>query len=181
MSQTNGGEVEPAPRFLSVGRILGRWGVKGEARVHLLTDFPERLQRRGHIYVDEELREIESCFPHKGGLVIKLAGVDTPEQADALRGKLLEIPVAEASPLPPGHFYQYQIIGLQVWTEQGRYLGPVREILSTPAQDVYVIDYQGSEVLIPAVKDIIRQIDLPLRRITIRALPGLLPEESPDP
>ena len=179
MSQINGREAEPTPRFLSVGRILGSCGVRGELRVQLLTDFPERLQRRRRIYIDEQPHEIEGCFPHKGGLVVKVVGVDTPEQADALRGKLLEIPVAEAAPLPPDHFYPYQIIGLEVWTEQERYLGRVREILFTPANDVYVIEHEGRELLIPAIKDVIRQIDLPTQRITIHTLPGLLPEESP--
>jgi 16S rRNA processing protein RimM len=106
-------------------------------------------------------------------LVVKLQGVDTLEQAEALRGALLEIPTSEAPPPPEGAYYQHQVMGLQVWTADGQLLGRVADILETGSNDVYVVRGPEGEKLVPAIADVVVSVDIGAGRITIQPIPGL--------
>ena len=182
MSEVGRGEErEPAPRFLSVALVLGPWGANGAVRVQVLTEFPDRFRERRLLYIDEKPYEVAEIFPHKGGMVVQFVGIDSRTLAGELRGKLLEIPTEEAQPLPADHFYWHQIVGLDVWTRQGRYLGTVNDILPLPSNDVYVVEDNRRELLIPAIKDVVQEIDLASHKIVIEPLPGLIPEDNPPP
>ena len=109
--------------------------------------------------------------------VVELAGVETAETAAALRGELLYIPVDQAA-RPRGQHFLHEIEGLRVDTEDGRELGRVAEVLRTGANDVYVVDGPLGEVLIPAIAEVVRRVDVPGGRIVVRLLPGLLPGED---
>ncbi len=94
-------------------------------------------------------------------VVMKLAGTETPEAAEALRGATLRIPPDEVHPLPPGQFYVFQIVGLRVRTPEGRELGRVADVLRTGSNDVYVVRAAGApELLLPAVTEVIQTIDV---------------------
>lgn len=94
--------------------------------------------------------------------------------AAALRGKLLAIPQAEAMPLGEGEYFHHQILGLEVYTTTGERLGPIVEIMVTGSNDVYVVDRQGQEVLIPAIADVVQEVDLEGGRLVIEVVEGLL-------
>ena len=158
---------------------MAPWGTGGEVKVEVMTDFPERLTPPREVYLDGSPLAIERVRPHKGHLVIKLASVNSIIQAEKLRGRYLEIPSTQATPLPPGQYYRFQIIGLEVWTEGGDFLGKVSDILLTGSNDVYLVRGPHGEVLVPAIEDVVKVIDLDTGRLIIQAIPGLIePEES---
>ncbi|MDO8671315.1 MAG: ribosome maturation factor RimM [Dehalococcoidia bacterium] len=163
-----------APRFLTIGEVAGPFGLRGELKVSIVTQFPERFAGLALVYLNEAPFEVESCRFHKRMVILKLRGIDSIEEADKLRGRLVEVLRSEAVPLSNDHYYHYQIIGLEVWTSDGRLIGKIEEILTLPANDVYLVRFNGKEVLIPAIEDVVLQIDIESGRIIIEPIPGLL-------
>ena len=166
---------EPAPpEFLIVGYILAPWGIRGEIKVEVVTDFPERFAPQKIVYLNTSPLEIESCRPHKQHLVVKLATIDSVEDAEKLRGQDLTIPRSELYPLPEGQYYTFQLIGLKVVTTEGKLLGRITEIMTTGSNDVYIVEGKRGEILIPAIEDVVKSIDLKKGKIVIEAIEGLL-------
>ena len=164
----------PAPRWLYVGRVTAPFGVGGEVRVTVDTEFPEQLADRP-LYLGPEHRNItvEHLRMHRRDALVKFDGVDSVEAADALRGSELFIATEDAVPLPEGRYYVHQIVGLEVWTVDGERYGEVRDVLLRPANDVYVVRHAGKDVLVPAIGDVVKRIDLAGGRLLIAVLPGM--------
>lgn len=165
---------EPS-EFLAVGRVVRPHGMRGELLLETLTAFPEPLEDVETVYLGENaaphpLRDVRF---HRGQLLIQLADCLDRDQAETFRGQLVQIHARQAAPLPPGRFYHHQIIGLVVVTEDGEDLGEVVEILATGANDVYLVAGAQGEILLPAISDVIRQIDLDAHRMTVHLLEGL--------
>jgi 16S rRNA processing protein RimM len=164
-----------------VGRVLRPHGVQGELRVEVITGFPERLGRHGHFYLahpdspkDVRRYSSEALRRHKGVVLLKLAGCDDRNEAELLRDMLVQIPVEEAVPLEEGEYYHFQIVGVRVETEGGEWLGQVAEVLETGANDVYLVRGPRGEVLVPAITDVVRELDMEEGRMVVRLLPGTL-------
>ncbi|MBI4285771.1 MAG: 16S rRNA processing protein RimM [Chloroflexi bacterium] len=164
------------PDFIPIGRIVAPWGRDGKLKVTVTTDFPERFTPSSTIYIDRQPMTIEAAHWQGGQVILKLDRITTVEAAQKLRGKLVEIAGSQVKPLPEGQFYHSQIIGLEVWTAGGERLGTVTEIMTTAGNDVYVVRGDKGEVLIPAIADVIKSIDLKRRRVIIEAIEGLLSE-----
>jgi 16S rRNA processing protein RimM len=164
----------PEPGFITIGEVQNPFGYEGEVRVKVLTDFPERFKKGARVFIDGVAYAIEHSHPQKSGFALKLTGIDTEQQANALRSKLVEIPESEKMPLPPGKYYWNDIIGLEVWTTAGDLVGKVTDIITTGCNDVYVVTNGGKEVLVPAVKNVIQQVDMQNKRLVIEAIEGLL-------
>ncbi len=166
------------PRFVVVGRVIRPHGVRGELRVEILTDYPERLPDRRMLYLGSEARPyaVEGVRFHQGAVLIKLAGCDDRSAAEQLRGQWVQIPIEEAVPLEEDEYYYFQVVGVEVVTDKGEALGRVVEVLDTGANDVYVIHGPRGEVLIPAIEEVVRELDLEARRMVVVILPGLLGE-----
>jgi 16S rRNA processing protein RimM len=162
------------PEFLVVGRILAPWGIKGEVKVEVTTDFPERFAPHNLVYLNARPFEIENCRPHKQFLVLKLAAIDSVEAAEKLRDGELTIPRVELPELPEGQYYTFQLIGLEVVTTKGKLLGRVTDIMTTAGNDVYIVESKRGEILIPAIEDVVKSIDLKKGAIIIEAIEGLL-------
>jgi 16S rRNA processing protein RimM len=160
---------------VAVGRILGPWGLQGEFKVQPLTDFPERFAPGCSLHVDGVAHVVEHCRWHKGKAHIRLSGVDSATAAEALRGRLLEVPEGELKPLSEGEYYQFQIVGLKVRTTEGQPLGKVTQVLSTASNDVFVVQGESGELLIPAVEDVVKAIDLDGGWMEVELVEGLLP------
>jgi 16S rRNA processing protein RimM len=109
-------------------------------------------------------------------VVIRLEGVTKIEQAELLRGYNVSVPVGEVVELPDDEYYVFQIIGLEVYSLADEYVGRVINVLNYPANDVYVVrgPLSKNDVLIPAVKDIVKKIELEEKRITVDLLEGLI-------
>jgi 16S rRNA processing protein RimM len=167
-------------RLVAIGEIGRPHGLRGEVRVTPLTDRPERFETlRECVLWDEAHDRREPCRiigarMHGGTLVVAVAGYDTPEAAAALTGRLLAVPEADALPPPEGHFYPWQLVGCRVVTEEGRDVGRVLRVEGSPAQDLWVIGDDSHEHLVPAVAEIVREVDLSGRRVVIRPPEGLL-------
>jgi len=165
---------EIAPGYVAVGRVLSARGVRGEVLVEPLAP-QESLSAGTPVTISGHEYEIAGARSHGRFLRIKLAGVDTREKAQALRGTYLQVRETDLAALPEGEYYRFQLIGLAVHSVEGRDLGRVTDVLSAPENDIYVVSGPSGEVLIPAVDDVVQDINLPAGYITIEIIPGLLP------
>lgn len=164
--------------YLAVGKLRRPHGVRGDLLMEVLTDFPERLHVGRLVYIGDDHRplQIRSRRPHAQGLLIAFQGIDTPEAAGLLRNCLVQVRAMDVPPLPEGEYYHHQLIGLQVVDEAGTVLGILKEILETGANEVYVVQPPaGLELLLPAIPDVIRQVDLRAGMLHVHILPGLIP------
>ena len=171
----------PEPRYLVVGRVRRPHGVRGEVRVEIVSDRPTRLKDFSHYYLSspkspEVVRRypVERARIHGKVLLLKLAGCDDRDAADRLRDELVQIPIDQAAPLEEGEYYYHQLIDIEVQTEEGQSLGRIVEVLETKANDVYIVHGAHGEVLIPAIRDVVRELNLELGTIVVRPLKGML-------
>jgi len=164
----------PKLEFITVGQILAPWGFKGKLKVEVVTDFPQRFAPSSKVYINRQPMTIDSCQWHKGKAIIKLNTIDSIEQAQRLRRQPVEIPESQVYPLPEGQYYHFQIIGLEVWTSQGELLGTITEILSAESNDNYLVRGAKGEILIPAIEDVVKSIDLDKGQVVIEPVEGLL-------
>ena len=150
-----------AEERVAVGRILGPWGVRGEVKIKHFAQSPDRFLPGALIFAGETPLTVERSRQHKGYVVAKLRGVSDRMEADSMRGAELTVESAMLPPTPDGSYYQFQLIGLTVFTRWAESLGTVSQVLETGANDVYVVDgTDGRQVLLPAVKDVILEVDL---------------------
>lgn len=156
-----------------MGRVGGPWGLRGDVKVQPLTDFPERFQPGAPLWARGRRCEVRRSRWSRGFVYLSLAGVDSRSAAEELRGALLEVPEADLMPLAEGEYYRFQIIGLQVQTPDGTVLGRVAEILSTPGNDVYVVRGGPRELLLPAIEDVVKEVDLEAGRLVVEPLQEL--------
>lgn len=167
-------------RLVAIGAIARPHGLRGEVRVTPLTDHPERFERVTECVLwDAERDRREPCRItaarlQGGAVVVALAGCGSAEDARALVGRLLALPEAEALPPGPGRFYPWQLEGCRVLTEDGREIGHVVGIERAPAQDLWVVRGARGEHLVPAVPEIVVDVDLGQRRVVVRPPEGLL-------
>lgn len=168
--------------WATIGKVVAIFGVRGELKVRLLTDIPNRFAELETVHVgpDHILHPIQSVRPYKSEMVVlKLEGIDDANAAESLRNQDLSIPLSRLAKLPPGSYYQHDILGLRVFTLDGQDLGTIVDIFPTGSNDVYSIKTPGgSQILIPAIKDVIQQIDLIRHTMHIDPLPGLLDNVS---
>jgi len=147
--------------------------------VEILTDFPERFQTVGLLYIGDAHTpyNVERVRFTPKGVLLKLAGVDYRDTATSLARSYVALPEAELPPLPAGSYHHYQIKGLAVYTDADRYLGNVAEIITTGSNDVYIVrGGESGEILLPAIAEVVRSIDLETRRIIVHLIPGLVPD-----
>jgi 16S rRNA processing protein RimM len=167
--------------YIAVGMITSAHGLRGELKVELHTDFPERFAPDVVVYLGEELQKvtITSARPHQGQMLLQFNGIDDRASADALRNVWVFIPEEEAVELEEDTFFVHEIIGLSVQTTSGKLLGTVGQVLFTGANDVYVVetpDEPKREILLPAIADVIKEVDLEQGILTVELLPGLIDE-----
>jgi 16S rRNA processing protein RimM len=166
------------PRFLIIGRVAKPWSYRGELKIEILTDFPERFASLQTVYLGDDAKpfSVERARLHGNAALLKLKGVDSTEAGNRLRDLLVRIPTSDAVPLPRGQYYLYQLVGLAVRTVQGETLGRVVDILDTAgANDVYVVQDGKREILIPAIEPVVKQVDLDRGEIVVELLEGLIP------
>jgi 16S rRNA processing protein RimM len=163
-----------------IGEIVRPHGLRGELKVMVRSDRPERFDGLAECVLWEpsrdkrETRRIAHTRGHGGSVLVSLEGVETVEAAKHLVGLLVAVPVSEALPLPPGQFYPWQLEGARVTTEDGRDIGRVARIEASPGQDLWIVRDGEREYLIPAVPEIVLEVDLAAGRVVIRPPEGLL-------
>ena len=156
-----------------IGQIVGAFGLKGELKINPLTDFWERFEKGSRLRLQGDWVTVESYREHKNRPLITLSGVESATAAEALQWKYLEAIIEERAELDEDEFYIDDLIGLRVVTDEGRELGLVDDVTSTPAHDLLQI----GEILIPVVKEFVLSVDLAAELITVHVIPGLVPDE----
>lgn len=165
-----------AEKRVVIGRAGAPHGTAGELRILPLTDFPDRFQDMKEVYVGEEILHIETVTVRneKPLILLRFHEYPTREQAAKLTGKFLSVERADAVPLEEGQYYTFDIVGLEVFDASETSLGYVTEVLQTGSNDVYVVAKRGEagQILVPALKKVVKEINLPKGRMTVE-----LPEE----
>ena len=172
----------PSP-YLQLGSAVKAWGLKGEVKVEPYADSMTFAAGLPSVYVtgaggDLARYEVERVRRAGSAWVMKLRGVETPEQARRLVGHGLFIPRSSAPELPEGRYYHADLLGLRVRSEEGRELGRIVEILETRANDVYVVHGPQGEWLLPATLEVVRRIDLKREVMLVRPLEGMIETEA---
>ena len=174
----------PARAFadlVAIGRVVKPQGRKGEVLVESFSDRKDRFPSLRAVYLADEggpAREVKvmDCWPHKGRFVVKLDGVDSIDEAEALRGAELRIGEEDLESLPSGSYYHHQLRGLTAVDEAGGELGRVEDILETGAEaPVLVVKGRKGEVLVPLAETFIRNVDLEAGRVVV-VIPELVDE-----
>lgn len=170
--------------WATIGQVVALFGVRGELKVRLFTDIPDRFAQLASVHLDPDYRclEIERVRPYKGEMILlKLRGIDDADTAETLCGQCLFIPADQLAHLPAGSYYQHDILGLAVFLPDGRELGRIVDIVQTGSNDVYVVrEPDGKQALIPAIREVVRQVDLLHHTMSIDPLPGLLEPAMPE-
>jgi 16S rRNA processing protein RimM len=184
-----------------IGNIIRAKGIKGDVIVKLLTDFPKNLKRNTILYLQENLPEenklsIEKIVLSGDIAKIKFANINNRDKAKELIGSFLYRKSCKSPKLPANSYWAYQIIGLKVYDEEDNNLGLVEEIWRTKASDIYVVrskneidnkdivvnkvklkskdfTHKKKEYLIPAVKDIVKKVDLKNKKMIVKIIPGM--------
>lgn len=156
--------------LIAIGKIVAPHGVRGDVRVIPLTDFPQRFDGLKRVLLDDGTAlNVEHTRWNKQFVLIKFKGKDDRNNVEALRGKLLKVTRDELYPLPAGHFYIFDIIGLKVYDEEGVFLGTVNDVMSTGSNDVYITEQDGQQpLLIPALKEVVKTIDIPGGKMVVK-------------
>jgi 16S rRNA processing protein RimM len=163
------------PERIAVGRINATWGLRGHVKVTPFTSNPARFTAGAMLYVNGEARRVMDVNTSQGYPIVQFDGYTDANAATTLRDALIEIDEAALPTLPEGEYYLHDLVGLEVVTSAGEAVGTLVEVLTTGANDVYVVRRPGKpDALIPAIPDVIRDVDLEARRMTIEAMPGLL-------
>jgi len=149
------------PESISLGQIVGAQGLRGELKVRPQVDDLDTLLAVGEVRLAGASHRVTGARWHKQTIIMTLAGVTTREQAEALRGEELRVDPRQLPALPEGEYYWFEILGLPVLRGDDRsVLGRLTQIIATGAHDVYVVEGEGGEHLIPAVDEVIREINL---------------------
>ena len=164
------------PRYLIIARVLKPWGVRGEIKCEILTEFPERFASLRTVYLGDDAKSfpVEAAHLHSGSVLLKFKGIDTPEGAAKLRDQLVQVAIEDAVELPRGKVFLYQLIGINVRTIDGAALGKITDVLDTGANDVYVVNDGAREILLPAIPDVIKEINLERGEMIVELMEGLV-------
>lgn len=154
---------------LTVGQIINTHGIKGEVKVFPLTDDIKRFRRLKSVIIDGIEKNIIWCKLQGDRVILKIEGIDDMEAAASLRSKYIEVTRENAVKLSEGRYFITDIIGCDVFDENGSMLGTVDNVIQTGSNDVYSVKGK-EEILIPALKDIVIKIDIENRQIIIKNL-----------
>ena len=164
---------------LEIGQIVNTFGIKGMVKVKPFTDDIRRFDELKTVYVEKNGKqteyEVEEVKYHKDMVLIKFKGIDKVEQAEMLRNSYLTVSRNSVEKLEEGRYYIVDLLGLEVYTDEQVLLGTLEDIFNTGSNDIYVVkDKQGKQILLPAIQDVVKQIDIENKKIIVHLLPGLI-------
>lgn len=166
-------------KYLEIGQIVNTFGIKGMVKIKPFTDDINRFDKLKKVYIknkeSKKEYQIQEVKYHKNMVLMKLEGIDTVEQADLLRQSYLLVNRDDEEPLEEGVYYIVDLIGLEVYTDEGVLLGNVDDIFNTGSNDIYVVkDGKGKQILLPGIPDVIKNVDLESGKIIVHLIPGLM-------
>lgn len=167
--------------WFNVGKIVNTHGVRGEVRVISSTDFPEERYAAGstlYLFLGSDQEPIpltvKTHRKHKNFDLLSFDGYENINDVEQWKNAILKIKEDQLTDLPEGEYYFYEIIGCRVITLEGEEIGTVKEILTPGANDVWVIDTDGKDILIPYIPDIVKEVSVEEKKIIIDPMEGLL-------
>ncbi|MFK3812779.1 ribosome maturation factor RimM [Bacillus halotolerans] len=171
-------------RWFNVGKIVNTHGIKGEVRVISKTDFAEERYKPGntlYLFMDGRQEPIEVTVStyrlHKQFHLLQFKERQSLNEVEELKNAIIKVPEEDLGELNEGEFYFHEIIGCEVFTEEGELIGKVKEILTPGANDVWVIGRKGKkDALIPYIESVVKQIDVSEKKIEIQLMEGLIDE-----
>lgn len=166
-------------KYFEIGQIVNTFGIKGIVKVNPFTDDISKFEKLNSILVEKKGNliemQIEEVKYSKNQVLLKLKGIETIEEAEKYRNCYIKLPREKEEKLPENTYYIADLIGLEVSTEEGELLGKVEDIYNSGANDIYVIKNEiGKQILLPAIKEVIKKIDLEQEKITVHLLKGLI-------
>jgi 16S rRNA processing protein RimM len=165
-----------------VGKITKAHGLRGEVVVLVSSDNPDRFVPGSSVFLEDgrELK-IRDARPNGGRLLVSFDGIDERTAAEHLRGVTLVVPRSMLPTLAEGEFWPHQLEGCEVVTESGRSLGAIVDVVASAANDLWVaVDGSGTETMIPAIREVVAEVDVARRRVLVRDLPGLTMPDDED-
>ena len=172
--------MKELPAWVTIGAVNGAHGIRGEIKIFPLTNDVKRfsglelVQLTGQNQVAKKYTIKNVRFNSKGFALLKLDGIDDRNAAEILKGCLVSIPRELCPELDADQYYHFELLGLRVETTTGEYLGEIADILEMPASDVYVVRNSEREVLIPAVRQFIKEVSIEQGKMIIELLEGLI-------
>jgi 16S rRNA processing protein RimM len=170
-------------QWIAIGILAKTHGLKGEFKFNPRLDDAEFCQGLRHVRVGQnadeaEAREVQWVRGHGSRLILKLTTCNSIDSARELCGLSLFIRREDLPPLPPGEYYWFEIEGLSVYDESGRYYGRITEILATGSNDIYVVRDGGRELLLPVIEDVIKKVDPQAGKLIFHPIEGLIEDAS---
>jgi 16S rRNA processing protein RimM len=167
--------------LIEIGQVAKPWGIRGEVKIRLVTDVPDRFQSLEGVYLHDAERSpewyrIEGVKKLKGAVSVKLERIDSPEAAEELRGCEVSVLESDRAPLGEDEYYIYDLVGLSVLDTDGQHVGILKRVYQGAGQDVLEVDVDGAPVLIPSVKEFVQKVDLDAGQVIVR-LPVVEEEE----
>jgi len=165
--------------FLEIGQIVNTFGIKGMVKIKPFTDDIRRFDNLEKVYVEtnknKKQYEIEEVKYHKDMVLIKFKGIDKIEEAELLRNSYLKVNRKDEPELEEGTYYIVDLIGLDVYSDEGNLLGKVDDIFNNGSSDIYVVKNElGKQLLLPAISDVIKEVNLEESKIVVHILKGLI-------
>jgi len=165
--------------FIIIGKVVSTQGNKGEVNVLPLTDSIDRFKNLDNVFLrskkSQTILNVEKIRKRKDTVILKLKDIENIEEAKMIVGSFLEVERKNAVKLPKETYFIFEIIGLEVYDENNIFLGKVENVISTGSNDVYVVKSKDKEELfIPAIREVVKNVNLEKKRITIKMLDGLI-------
>ena len=165
-------------KYFEVGQIVNTFGIKGFLKVKPFTDEITRFEELKTVYIckKDEMKqvEIEEVKYHKEMVLLKVKGIEDKTQAEMVKGLFLKIDRKDAKKLPKDTYFIADLIGLEVYTDEGELLGKVEDIFNAGASDIYVVKNElGKQILLPSIKEVLKEIDLEKEKIIVHLIKGL--------
>ena len=164
--------------YFRVGVIANTHGIRGEVKVFPTTEDPKRFKRMKEIILDtgneKKVLEVASARFFKNMVILKFKGIDSINDIEKYKGRDLLVTRENAIPLEEGEYYIADILGATVVTEDGEKFGVLKDVLTTGANDVYVVEHEGKEVLLPVIPDCVLSRNMDTKVVTVHIMEGLL-------
>ena len=163
---------------MEIGKIVNTHGLKGHVKVEPWCDGIETFEYLDSIFIKGTEYNIESVKPHKNIFLLKLKNIDDINVAEGFKGAIITADREMLPPLPEGTYYITDIIGLEVYEDE-KYIGKISDWIETGSNNVYVIKRpKGKDVLIPAIDDVIKKIDIENKTMSVKLLEGLMEDDD---
>lgn len=165
--------------YIEIGQIVNTNGLKGVVKVNPFTDDIGKFEDLKYVYIQlkNELKKvkIEQVRYNKNQVLLKLEGIDSIEEAEKYRNFYLKTEKESQEDLGEDTYYIVDLIGIDVYSDKNEYLGKIEDVFPTGSNDVYVVkDNLGKQILIPAIADVVKEVDLKNKKMIINLIPGLI-------